>query len=84
MSDSGTNAFLSVTLSSHAKDDLDKFKSTVKSINSVSEAYHVTGAVDYVLRVHANDNAALESVINRLTELPTLTRVETTIIYSQI
>jgi len=84
MSDTATNAFLGVRLSSHEKNDLDKFKSTVKSLEGVDAVYHVTGPVDYLVHVRTRDNAALETVIDRLTELPTLARVETTIIYSQI
>lgn len=84
MAASGTQAFLNITLNSHVKTDLDEFKSSIRGIDGVSEAYHVTGPVDYVLHVKTADNAALETVINRLTELPTLARVETTIVYSQV
>ncbi len=84
MPSGGTSAFLDVTLSSHVKEDLDQFKSLISELSSVQEAYHVTGGADYLLRVSTADNSSLEEVINRLTTLSTLARVQTTIVYSQV
>jgi DNA-binding Lrp family transcriptional regulator len=77
-------AFLHITLSSHASNDLDAFKQIVLSLDSVTQIYHVSGPTDYIIRVETADNSSLECIINQLTEIITLQRVQASIVYSQL
>ena len=81
---SQTVAFLHVTLSSHAANDLEAFKQVVFDLDSATQLYHVTGPTDYIIRIETADNSSLEGVISRLSELGTLQRVEASIVYSQL
>ena len=51
----GVTAFVSVSLKSGQKQDLEKFKSVVAAIPEILECHTVTGEADYLLKVVAPD-----------------------------
>ncbi|HPD95171.1 MAG: Lrp/AsnC family transcriptional regulator [Bacteroidales bacterium] len=47
--------FISVSLSSHTKDDVDEFEHQVNKMPEVMECYYVSGTWDFLLKVQCND-----------------------------
>ncbi|MFF1869425.1 MULTISPECIES: Lrp/AsnC family transcriptional regulator [Streptomycetaceae] len=60
----GLTVFIDVTL--RPETDSDAFETTVLRLPGVTEAVHVTGAHDYLLRARAADAAALDHLLRRL------------------
>ncbi|NOX17354.1 MAG: Lrp/AsnC family transcriptional regulator [Chlorobi bacterium] len=77
--------FVEVTLNRHVKDSINKFIRTVKKIDEILECYHVTGEGDFLLKVATCNIKGYENlVINKLTGLPNILHLKTSVVLSTI
>lgn len=77
--------FVSVSLQTHGPDQVTRFREAVSALPEVLECYHVTGEFDYLLKVVIRNRADLERfVVYRLTALPGVGRIHSSIVMSEI
>ena len=77
--------FISVSLRLHQQEELEQFHETVKKIPQILECYHVTGEFDYLLKVIVRSRQDLQRlIVNRLTPLPGVARIYTSLVLSAI
>ena len=60
----GLEAFIDVRL--HPDRDSEDFLAWTATVTEISDAVHVTGPYDYLLRVHATDTAGLDRLLRML------------------
>jgi DNA-binding Lrp family transcriptional regulator len=78
----GLEALLFVEMSKHQRDLVDRFLAEIVEVPEVRFAFLVTGPHDFVVHVVARDMQHLKDlVLDRFTNRPAVTRVETSIIY---
>ncbi len=71
------NVFVSVTLSAQTEEHLKAFESAIADCPEIMEAYVMSGASDYLLRVVAPDLGAYEEFLRtRLTRMPGVSGVQ--------
>lgn len=56
--------FVQVTLASHSPDNSKRFAKLINDLDEVQEAYSLTGATDYLLKLAVEDLAALSRILN--------------------
>jgi len=77
--------FVEVTLNRHIKDAISKFIKAIKKIDEILECYHVTGEGDFLLKVATCNIKEYEKlVINKLTGLPNILHLKTSVVLSTI
>lgn len=77
--------FISVSLQLHQQEELEHFHATVKAIPEILECYHVTGEFDYLLKVVVRSRQDLQRlIVNRLTPLPGVARIYTSLVLSAV
>lgn len=77
--------FVRVQLSSHDVDLVHQFRQAIQQMAEVIECHFVTGDHDYLLKVAVQDRQALEDfLVNKLTPVPGLDRMQTTIVLSEV
>lgn len=78
----GLEAIFFIELSKHEKGVVNRFLDEVVEIPEVRSAFLVTGPHDFVVHVVARDMLHLKDVVlDRFTNRPEVTRIETSIIY---
>lgn len=83
----GLNAqiFAQVKLNAHGRANLDEFSAAIREIPEVLECYVLMGSVDFLLRIVALDIEAYEKLFfNRLSQLPGVQEVNSTVALSEI
>ena len=81
----GLSIFVKVTLSVHQMSLLDEFTKSIESIPHILACYHTTGQGDFLLHVVARDMADYEHLLReKLTSLPDIERLETTMVLRTI
>lgn len=76
----GLTVFVSITLSSQARDLLAAFEAAVAQAPEIMECHLMTGQADYILRVVASDVDDLERLhASLLTRLPGVARINSSI-----
>lgn len=56
--------FVQVTLATHSPDNSKRFAKLINDLDEVQEAYSLTGAADYVLKLVVEDLQALSRILN--------------------
>lgn len=56
--------FVQVTLATHSPDNSRRFAKLINELDEVQEAYSLTGAADYVLKLVVEDLQALSRILN--------------------
>jgi DNA-binding Lrp family transcriptional regulator len=59
-----TVVFVQVTLATHSPDNTQRFKELISRLDAVQEAYALTGAADYQVKLVLPDLAALNRLLN--------------------
>ncbi len=78
-------SFMEVTLSRHGKDAVNKFIRAVQKVDEVMECHHITGDADFLLKIAVENIRAYENlVLNRLTDLPNIQHLKTTMVLSTL
>jgi Lrp/AsnC family transcriptional regulator len=83
----GLNAqiFAQVKLNAHGRANLDEFAAAIRELPEVLECYVMMGSVDFLLRIVAPDIEAYEKLFfNRLSQLPGVQEVNSTVALSEI
>jgi DNA-binding Lrp family transcriptional regulator len=78
----GLEALFLIELSKHERGGVDRFMAEVVEIPEVRSAFLITGRYDFVVHVVARDMRHLKDLaLDRFTNRPGVTRIETSIIY---
>lgn len=81
----GFNAFVKVTLKVHQLNLMEEFTSAVEEIPEILACYHTTGDGDFLLHVVSKDTRDYEQLMrNKLTTLPDVERLHTSIVLNTI
>lgn len=76
-------AFVSVILHAHGRESATAFLSALSEIPEVVECHHIAGQEDYLLKVMAASPSDYERlVLEKITAIPAVQRVKTTIVLS--
>jgi DNA-binding Lrp family transcriptional regulator len=77
--------FISVSLQLHQFDAIERFKELVQDMPEVLECHHITGEFDYLLKaVFRNRDELQEFVVNKLTPIPGMARINTSLVLIEI
>jgi Lrp/AsnC family transcriptional regulator len=77
--------FAQVKLNAHGRANLDEFAAAIREIPEVLECYVLMGSVDFMLRIITSDIEAYEKLFfNRLSQLPGVQEVNSTVALSEI
>jgi Lrp/AsnC family transcriptional regulator len=80
-----TMVFASVRLSAHGRANLTEFSDSIRRLPEVVECYAIMGSFDFLLRIVTRDVKAYEQfVFGRLSTLPTVQEINSTIALSEI
>jgi DNA-binding Lrp family transcriptional regulator len=60
----GITVFVQVTLATHSSGNANRFRELIAGLSEVQEAYALTGAADYQLKLVVPDLAALAHILN--------------------
>jgi len=77
--------FINVSLQLHQFDAIERFKQLVLDMPEVLECHHMTGEFDYLLKaVFRNRDELQRFVVDRLTPIPGMARIYTSLVLSEI
>jgi len=77
--------FVLVSLQLHQSQQVEGFKEAIKEMPEVLECHHVTGEFDYLLKVVIRNRKDLERfAIERLTPIPGVARIQTSLVLSEV
>jgi DNA-binding Lrp family transcriptional regulator len=76
---------VSVTLQLHQPEQIDRFHEAIKAMPEVLECFFLTGDHDYLLKVVVRNRQELERLLmDRLTRIPGVSRVSTSLVLGEI
>jgi Lrp/AsnC family leucine-responsive transcriptional regulator len=79
----GMTVYVAVTLALHREGAVLKFREAVGAVPEILECHHTTGSSDFLLKVVVRDAAAYERlVLNTLTQLPGVERLNSSVVLS--
>jgi Lrp/AsnC family transcriptional regulator, leucine-responsive regulatory protein len=82
---SGTLAMVSVSLSMHQLEPVDKLKKTLNDFDEVLECYHIAGEEDFLLKVAVKDIQQYQDfVLNKLSKIEGINKIKTTFVLSTV
>jgi len=77
--------YIHMSLRTHSSEELKKFRSDLCNMPEVLECCFITGDFDYIIKVALKDQRDLERfIIERLTPIPSVSRISTNLIVSEI
>jgi len=77
--------FINVSLQLHQYEAIERFKELVQDMPEVQECHHITGEFDYLLKtVFRNHDELQEFVVNKLTPIPGMARINTSLALIEI
>lgn len=77
--------YVNISLRMHGSEELRQFRSNVLQMRRVLECYHVTGEFDYLLKIVVRNRRDLQQFVeNRLTRLPGVARIHTSLVLDEI
>ncbi|MBM7635027.1 Lrp/AsnC family transcriptional regulator [Geomicrobium sediminis] len=77
--------FIYIAMNAHQRDDITQFQHNVTCLPEVLECHHVTGEYDYILKVVLkNTNDLKHFIVEHLSSLPSVTRIQTTVSYGEV
>ena len=77
--------FINVSLQLHQFEAVERFKELVQEMPEVLECHHITGEFDYLLKaVFRNRGELQQFVVNRLTPIPGMARINTSVVLIEI
>ena len=77
--------FISVSLQLHQYEAIERFKELVQDMPEVLECHHITGEFDYLLKaVFRSRDELQEFVVNKLTPIPGMARINTSLVLIEI
>ncbi len=77
--------FINVSLQLHQYEAIERFKELVQDMPEVLECHHITGEFDYLLKaVFRSRDEWQEFVVNKLTPIPGMARINTSLVLIEI
>ncbi len=77
--------FINVSLQLHQFEAIERFKELVQDMPEVLECHHITGEFDYLLKaVFRSRDELQEFVVNKLTPIPGMARINTSLVLIEI
>jgi DNA-binding Lrp family transcriptional regulator len=77
--------FVNISLQKHDVVDVDRFRKAVETMPEVLECYHITGEFDYLLKIVIASRKSLEEfLVDRLTPVPGVARIYTSLVLKEI
>ncbi len=77
--------YVNISLRMHGTEELEQFRAQVLRMRRVLECYHVTGEFDYLLKIVVRNRRDLQQFVeNRLTRLPGVARIHTSLVLDEI
>lgn len=77
--------FIHVSLQMHQLVQVENFRRLVKQMPEVLECHHITGEYDYLLKVVLRNRKDLERfVVDRLTPIPGMARIHTSLVFTEV
>ena len=77
--------FVHISLQLHQPEQVETIRTTIHQMPEVLECYHVTGEFDYLLKVVIKNRKDLERfVIDRLTPVPGVARIYTSLVLNEV
>ncbi|RMG79428.1 MAG: Lrp/AsnC family transcriptional regulator [Chloroflexi bacterium] len=77
--------FIQVSLSVHQPEQVTDFRRRISQMPEVLECHHVTGSIDYLLKVAVCNREDLQRfLMERLTPIPYIARIQTSLVLSEI
>lgn len=81
----GLMAMISVRLARHARDEVDTFRTHVRSLPEVVSVYHLAGSVDFLVHVALRDAAHLRDlVLDDFTRRAEVAHLETHVLFEYV
>ncbi len=81
----GLTVFCQVSLQTHSKTLIERFETSVKQMNEVIEAYHISGEFDYLLKVVCHDNKQYHDfLVLKLSKLEMVAKVQSNFVMAEI
>jgi len=76
--------FVHIGLQFHQADQVSRVRDAFIDMPEVLECFHVTGEYDYLLKVVVRNRKDLERFVGRLTPVPGVARIQTSIVLSDV
>ena len=77
--------FVHISLQIHQPEQVEGIRTAIREMPEVLECYHVTGEFDYLLKVVIKNRKDLERfVIDRLTSVPGVARIHTSLVLNEV
>ncbi len=77
--------FVHISLQLHQPEQVEGIRAAIREMPEVLECYHVTGEFDYLLKVVIKNRKDLERfVIDRLTSVPGVARIHTSLVLNEV
>lgn len=77
--------FVQVSVQRHHRDHIVAFEQAVQVIPEVLDCHHMTGEFDFLLRVVVTNRKALETLlVDRLSTLPGVAHLQTSVVLSEV
>lgn len=77
--------FVQISLQLHQPEQVERIRSVIQEMPEVLECYHLTGEFDYLLKVVIKNRKDLERfVMDRLTPIPGLARIQTSLVLNEV
>lgn len=77
--------YVNISLRMHGTEELEQFRASVLQMRRVLECYHVTGEFDYLLKIVVRNRRDLQQFVeHRLTRLPGVARIHTSLVLDEI
>ncbi len=77
--------FIQVSLAVHQPEQVADFRRRISQMPEVLECHHVTGSIDYLLKVAVCNREDLQRfLMERLTPIPYIARIQTSLVLSEI
>ena len=74
-----------ISLSNHARELIDNFKTTIKDFPEIVACHHVSGNYDFLLRIAVRDmNEYQRFLIDRLSIIPGISSVQSTFVLEEV
>ena len=78
-------AFIHITLATHSPDNAKKFRALITGVDSIQEAYSLTGDADYVLKAVLRDLKSLSDIVNNvLMPHPSVAHVRSSVVLDRL
>ena len=76
---------ISIRMERHQRPDIERVRAAVGQMPEVLECHHLTGEFDYQLKVVVHNRKELERfVVDRLTTIPGIAHIRTSLVFSEI